>query len=191
MEAAFAPPPSAHGPPPVPLHQLLRAHTASAHARLDAGLGGGVRNPREYAAYLEGMAAFLDDALAVLGAEPWLAHARRLLAGDIGRAPPAEPAGAACADPARAAGWRYVVAGASMGARLLLRDAQRFAGGGAHGTAFLHAFAGGDAWPRCLAALRDAEFDPPSRSRACDAALEAFHSAEAAFVDAKAIPDAA
>ncbi len=190
MEAAFARPDPPNDPPQVPLHQLLRAHTAAAHARLDAGLGGGLRNPREYAAYLEGMAAFLDEALAVLGAEAWLADARRLLAGDIGRAPPAAPAAGACTDPARAAGWRYVVAGATMGARLLLRDAQRFAGG-AHGTAFLHAFAGGDAWPRCLAALRDARFDPPARARACDAALEAFHSAEAALIDAKAIPDAA
>jgi len=187
MEAAIAP----ADPPSVPLHQLLREHTASAHARLDAGLGGGLHDADEYAAYLEGMSAFLDDALAVLGAEAWLVDARRLIAGDLGVAPPVLPSPPSNVDDARAAGWRYVVAGASMGARLLLRDARRLCATSPQRTAFLDAFAAGDAWPRCLALLRDTGFDAQARARACDAALEAFHAAEAALFRAKALSNAA
>jgi heme oxygenase len=186
MEAVPVPTPVVA--PPVPLHHQLRAHTAAAHARVDGGLGGSLRNARDYIAYLEGMAEFIDAAIAVIGAEPWLAEARHGIADDLGRAPGAARLGAddALADPARVVGWRYVVAGATLGARLLLRDARALEGG-AHraGTAFLSTFAGGDAWPRCLAALRDAGFDAAARARACDAALEAFHAAEAALSRAR------
>jgi heme oxygenase len=181
MEAALATPAISS---PVPLHQLLRAHSASAHARLDAGIGG-LRTARDYGAYLRGMAAFLDAARAVLGDEPWLADARRQLADDLGRDVPSATPRAGAGDLPRIAGWRYVVAGSSLGARVLLRDARRLAGETSHGTRFLSAFATGDAWPRCLAWLRDTGFDASARARACDAALEAFHSAEAALSRAK------
>jgi heme oxygenase len=186
MEAANTP--TAPVAPPVPLHHQLRAHTAAAHARVDAGLDGGLRSAHDYSAYLEGMAEFIDAAIAVIGAEAWLVEARHRIADDLGRAPsaPRRGAGDALADPARVAGWRYVVAGSTLGARLLLRDACAIEGGAHRGRiAFLSAFATGGAWPGCLAALRDAGFDPATRSRACDAALEAFHAAEAALSRAR------
>ncbi len=188
MEAATV------APAQVPLHHLLRARTAAAHARLDAGLDGGFRDAREYAAYLAGMAAFVDAALAVIGEEDWLAGARDALARDLGRpVPPPAPRDAAVdrGDEPRRAGWRYVAAGSCLGARVLLRDARRLHAGLAHGTSFLATFSGGDAWPRCLALLRDADFDAGARERACDAALEAFHAAEAALNRAKSESNAA
>lgn len=172
----------------VPFHHQLRAHTASAHARVDGSLGGGLRSACDYAAYLEGMAEFIDAAIAVIGQELWLVDARQRIAADLGHAVPAPRLGGndALADPARAAGWRYVVAGSTLGARRLLRDARAIEGGAHRGkTAFLSAFAGGDAWARCLAWLRDAGFDAAARRRACDAALEAFHAAEAALSRAR------
>ena len=197
MEAAPAAPAAPRSAPQ--LHQQLRAHTAAAHARVDAGLGGGLRDVRAYRAYLAGMAEFLDAAIAAIGAEPWLTGARDRLAADL-EGIPQDPrsvratdaatvrrADAATAgDPARVAGWRYVVAGSTLGARLLLRDACAIDDGAHRGrTTFLAAFSGGDAWPDCLAALRDAPFDDAARSRACDAALEAFHAAEAALERAR------
>jgi heme oxygenase len=171
----------------IPLHQLLRAHTASAHARVDAGLDGGLRDAHAYAAYLDGMAEFLDAAAAVIGDEAWLGEARRHLAIDRGQAvlPAARPRPRAAADPAQVAGWRYVVAGSTLGARLLLRDARALGPGAMRGTAFLASFSAGDAWVRCLAQLRAAAFDAASRQRACDAALDAFHAAEAALTRAR------
>lgn len=170
------------GMEPDPMHRLLRARTAAAHARLDAGLAGGFRDARDYDGYLAGMARFLDRAIAVIGAEAWLLEARRALASDLGQPVPAPSSGPAEVDGARLAGWRYVVAGATVGARVLLRRAGAL-DGGAHlpRTRFLSAFSSSDAWPRSLAVLRDAGFDPPARVRACDAALEAFAVAEAAF----------
>ena len=172
---------------PVQLHQRLRAHTASAHARVDAGLDGGLRDARAYATYLDGMAQFLDAAAKVIGDEPWLTDARRHLASDRGQAtftatPPPDGSGT---DPAKVAGWRYVVAGSTLGARLLLRDARALGDGAMRGTAFLSSFAASDAWVRCLAQLRDAAFDEVSRQRACDAAIDAFHAAEAALTRAR------
>lgn len=171
----------------IPLHQLLRAHTASAHARVDAGLAGGLRDAHAYAAYLDGMAEFLDAAAAVIGDEPWLTEARRQLAIDRGQAasPATGPRTGAATDPALVAGWRYVVAGSTLGARLLLRDARALGAGARRGTAFLSSFSASDAWVRCLAQLRDAAFDDTSRQRACDAALGAFHAAEAALTRAR------
>lgn len=185
MEAA------AISPAQVPLHHLLRARTAAAHARLDSGLVGGFRDARGYAAYLAGMAAFVDAALAVIGEEDWLAGARDAIARDLGR--PAAPVASRedAVDAPRRAGWRYVAAGASLGTRVLLRDARRLHADLAHGTSFLATFSGGDAWPRCLAFLRDVDFDAGARERACEAALEAFHAAEAALIRAKSEPNAA
>ena len=177
------------GPKP-PLHQVLRAHTATAHARLDAGLGAGFRDARDYAAYLAGMAAFLDAAQGVLGDEDWLEGARNAIAQDLGRAPPRTGHLRDAQDTATLAGWRYVVAGSSLGARVLLREAGRLAAAATRGTAplrttFLSSFAAGDAWPRCLDELRNARFDAAGQARACDAALEAFHAAEAAMIQAR------
>src|SRR5690606_30926539 len=108
---------------PIALHRLLRARTAAAHTRLDAGFAGGFRDALAYDAYLAGMARFLDHAIAVMGAEAWLLEARAALAADLGLpAPPPTPVPVQD-DDARLVGWRYVVAGATLGARVLLRQA--------------------------------------------------------------------
>lgn len=177
-----APSPRDAAPVATPLHHQLRARTATSHARLDAGFQGGFGDARGYVAYLVGMATFLDAAIAAIGPEPWLAEAREALAGDLNHPSPAIPASATY-DPARVAGWRYVVAGATLGARVLLRAARALDGGAP--TAFLATFSGSDAWPRCLALLRDAGFDAAARARACEAALEAFDAAEAALHQAR------
>jgi len=177
-----APSPRDAAPVAIPLHHQLRTRTAVAHARLDAGFQGGFGDARGYAAYLAGMAAFLDAAIAAIGAEPWLAGARGTLARDLGQPAPVLPA-PTTRDPARVAGWRYVVAGATLGARVLLREARALDGGAP--TAFLSTFSGSDAWPRCLVLLRDAGFDAGARARACEAALEAFDAAEAALHHAR------
>lgn len=177
---------------PIALHRLLRARTAAAHARLDAGFAGGFRDALAYDAYLAGMARFLDHAIAVIGAEAWLLEARAALASDLGLHAPLPPAPTAEGDVARVAGWRYVVAGATLGARVLLRQASALEGG-AHldRTRFLSTFSSSDAWPRSLALLRDAGFDAQARARACEAALEAFAAAEAAFQPARSPAHAA
>lgn len=175
-------------PVAAPLHLQLRASTATAHARLDAGFAGGFGDARGYAAYLGGMAAFLDAAIAAIGAEAWLVEARGALARDLARPEPALPA-ATARDPARVAGWRYVVAGATLGARVLLRDARALDEHAS--TAFLSTFSGGDAWPRCLVLLRDAGFDADARARACEAAQDAFDVAEAALHQARSLAHAA
>jgi len=171
---------------PVPLHQLLRARTAAAHARLDAGFTGGFRDARAYDAYLGAMARFLDHAIAVIGAEAWLLDARAALAADLGQPAPLTAPAPAEGDVGRLAGWRYVVAGATLGARVLLRQASAL-DDGAHlpRTRFLSTFSSSDAWPHSLALLRAAGFDPQARARACEAALEAFAAAEAAFQPAR------
>jgi heme oxygenase len=136
------------------------------------------------------MAAFLDAAQGVLGDEDWLAGARNAIAQDLGRAPPRTGHLRDAQDTATLAGWRYVVAGSSLGARVLLREAGRLAAAATRGTAplrttFLSSFAAGDAWPRCLDELRNARFDAAGQARACDAALEAFRAAEAAMIQAR------
>src|SRR5690606_36714495 len=151
-------------------------------ARPISGCTGGFRDARAYDAYLGAMARFLDHAIAVIGAEAWLLDARAALAADLGQPAPLTAPAPAEGDVGRLAGWRYVVAGATVGARVLLRRAGAL-DDGAHlpRTRFLSTFSSSDAWPRSLAVLRDAGFDPPARVRACDAALEAFAVAEAAF----------
>lgn len=175
----------------IALHLELRARTADAHARLDAGFGG-FDDARDYDAYLAGMAGFIDAAIAVIGAEGWLLAARDALARDRGLPAPGPAPVAAERDPARVAGWRYVVAGATLGARVLLRQARAADAVARRGnTAFLETFAGADAWPRCLALLRASRFDAAARRRACDAALHAFHAAEAALRQARSPAHAA
>src|SRR5690606_41273671 len=96
------------GMEPDPMHRLLRARTAAAHARLDAGLAGGFRDPRDYAGYLAGMARILDRAIAVIGAEAWLLDAPLALASDLGQPVPAPSSDPAEVARPRLAGWRSV-----------------------------------------------------------------------------------
>ena len=84
----------------------------------------------------------------------------------------------------------YALTIPSAPTNVLLREAGRLAAAATRGTAplrttFLSSFAAGDAWPRCLDELRNARFDAAGQARACDAALEAFHAAEAAMIQAR------
>lgn len=169
--------------PPVPLHHQLRAHTAAAHARLDAGLGDGLRSDADYTAYARGMGEFLAAAAAVLGrTHALLARARGTLPAVVGEAGASRDD---APDLATRLGWEYVVTGATLGARVLLRQA-RARGFGHHPAGlFLAAFADGDDWPRFLRRLEAVQLDPAGRARACDAALAAFHSAESALSHAR------
>jgi heme oxygenase len=168
--------------PTIPLHRQLRNHTAAAHARLDAALGGALLTAADYVAYARGMAAFLAGAAAVLGgAHPLLSRAHAALSSDIG-APLPGFEGEAHPDLAQRIGWEYVVSGSTLGAQLLLRDVRGRDYGNQVATEFLATYAGSDAWLPFLRALEQVKLDGAARLRACRAALDAFHCAEDALI---------
>lgn len=116
-----------------------------------------------YRRYVLGMHRFAVDYEIVVEAAP---RHSAWLAGDLGSLSllplPAEgvqrPAGGA----AERLGWCYVMAGSSMGARSLLRDARRLGYDGGQGASFLAQHAASDEW----SSLRD-------RLQAIDASDEA------------------
>lgn len=85
-----------------------------------------------------------------------------------GRCP---PAGAHAAQ----LGWRYVMAGSSLGARVLLRDARRLGFGPGRGADFLEGHALADDWARLQPQLRQLEADDAARM------ADAVAGARAAF----------
>ena len=93
-------------------------------------------------------------------------------------------AGTPMIDPVARMGWEYVISGASVGARYLLRQVQALGYSADHGASFLAGHAGGDDWPRFLTRLAQAELSPPQRQSLCSAALAAFAAAEHAFLAA-------
>lgn len=170
---------------PHPLRLQLRAHTASAHARLDQAFVGGLCNEAAYRDYLRGMADWLRDAARVLGGAHWLlARVRPALAQDLGDEPPDDDAGESPALPRRI-GWDYVLGGATLGARVLQRDAGRLGHGPANGARFLQAYCSSDAWPRFLGEAEGLALDDAARHDACAGAMEAFRSAEHALMRAR------
>lgn len=171
-------------------HHALRLATADAHARIDAIVGGGVHSHVGYAAYLRGMQQLVAIALQSMPGHADLElHANRLEA-DVAALrmdalqPSPTDTGAPLADPVARMGWEYVISGASVGARYLLRQVQALGYSADHGASFLAGHAGGDAWPRFLARLAQAELSPPQRQSLCSAALAAFAAAELAFLAA-------
>lgn len=169
--------------PSVPVHHQLRTHTAAAHARLDAALGGALCTGADYAAYVRGMATFLAGAATVLGgSHPLLTGSHAALSADIG-APLPDFAGEPDPDRARRIGWEYVVSGSTLGAQLLLRDVRRRGYHRDVDNCFLAGFGASDAWPGFLRGLQQVQLDGAARLRACSAALEAFHCAEQALID--------
>ena len=171
-------------------HHALRLATADAHARIDAIVGGGVHSQVDYAAYLRGMQQLVATALQRMpGHADLQLHAERL-ARDVSALqtealePSAFDAGPPLEDPVVRMGWEYVISGASVGARYLLRQVQALGYSADHGASFLAGHAGGDAWPRFLARLAQADFSPSQRHALCNAALAAFAAAELAFMAA-------
>ena len=82
-------------------------------------------------------------------------------------------------------GWGYVVAGSSLGARFLLREARSLGYAPGAGADFLSGHAGGDAWPAFLRELDAAALSDTDHLRLCAAATEAFGHAESALRCAK------
>ncbi len=72
---------------------------------------------------------------------------------------------AAAAHPARL-GWRYVMAGSSLGARVLLRDARRLGFARGRGADFLEGHAAADDWSQLQAQLRQLDPDDAPRMAA-------------------------
>lgn len=72
-------------------------------------------------------------------------------------------------------GWEYVMAGSSLGARSLLRDARRLGFGPGRGADFLARHAGGDGWNALLARLRGIDAEDDARcTEAVAGARDAF-----------------
>lgn len=167
--------------PPVSLRLRLRDATAQAHADLDARLAHAFDDAEGYAAFLRGMKRFVDAAAATTG-DARLAAAQAALAADLADvgAEPLPPAAAVRADAAAATGWRYVAAGASLGARVLLPRAHALGFEAGFGARYLALQAGGDAWRDLRAELE--AMRPGAEARAAEeGACAAFACARGAM----------
>jgi len=170
---------------------VLRRSTAAAHTRIDGVLSGGLASALDYAAYLRGMQRFVVESAAALaddGSYGELVGHRQRLDVDLSRlhaaALPPTPTAALHDLPGRL-GWQYVVAGASLGARFLLRDARALGFDGATGAAFLAHHAGGDDWAGFLRRLDAAPLHETDYPRLCASAGHAFDAAHAAMLAAR------
>ena len=168
------------------LRATLRSTTADAHNRVDALVGGGLVDDAGYRRYLHGMYRFIATSQVALGPGWALEPLRALLLDDmrvLGMSPGTDPdiAVPMPADDAGRLGWAYVVAGASVGARQLARQAETLRQGTAGGGGFLHHFARSPLWTDLLSQLAAARLDTQQADRCRAAALSAFATAEAAF----------
>ncbi|MGQ4660498.1 biliverdin-producing heme oxygenase [Lysobacter sp. F6437] len=168
------------------LRATLRTTTSDAHGRVDALVGGGLVDDAGYRRYLRGMYRFIVASQAALGPGWPLEPLRARLFDDmqaLGMAPePAAGTGLPMpTDDAARLGWAYVVAGSSVGARQLLRDAETLGHGTAGRAGFLHHFARSPLWTDVLSQLSAARLDTQQADRCRAAALSAFATAEAAF----------
>ncbi|WP_162301479.1 biliverdin-producing heme oxygenase [Cognatilysobacter segetis] len=169
------------------LRWRLRHATAEAHARVDARIGD-FTDVASYAAFLQAMHRFVRSARRVLGDPADLVACQLALEADladVGRPPlPGEPDAAPRRDDARL-GWRYVLAGSALGARLLLRRVATLGFDATRGARYLARHASGDAWPSLLASLDGLHLDETAQRAACDAANAAFAQVERALDDAR------
>lgn len=169
--------------PRTSLRWRLRDATSDAHARLDAMTANAFDDRMGYAAFLRGMRRFVATAATVTG-DAMLVPSLAALTDDLAAldVDAVERDMAPRADDATALGWRYVVAGASLGARVLLPKAHAL-GFDARGARYLALQATGTSW-------RDLqpELDVPAHTARADAAvagaLAAFACARAAMADA-------
>jgi heme oxygenase len=167
-------------------HQFLRDETSAAHARVDAIVGGGLHSHSAYAAYVRGMERFIAASQQALpDPQPRLRACREWLASDLSAmrivALPEPRARPSAFDAVAQLGWEYVVAGAAIGARFLLRQAQALGYTAEHGARFLAGHAGGDHWPRFLTRLEHTAIGAADLPRLREAALMAFAAAEEAL----------
>lgn len=171
------------------LRERLRAATASAHARLDARMAEGFPDDGAYRAYLQGMHAFIASLLSAVRGQaqrmewalpPW----EPALAADMAVLDVAPLAAEPVDEPDRhgALGALYVMEGAGLGARILVRRALALGHDRERGARFLSLHAdgeGGRRWPRFLAMLDRTGTD--AFPDACAAALAAFALAQRCF----------
>lgn len=168
------------------LRATLRNDTSDAHRRVDALVGGGFSDESAYRRYLRGMQRFLAASRPALGPAWPLAPLQALLLEDM-RTLGIQPARDVPADPnpsgdeAARLGIAYVVGGASVGARRLLREAVALGFGPQRSAAFLHGFAHSPMWACVLSRLDAARLDADQTDRCSAAAVAAFATAEAAF----------
>lgn len=170
------------------LRWRLRDATAARHACLDAQLDHAFDDPAGYAVFLQAMHRFVCCARQVIGDADDLQACEAALVDDLavlGRTPLTSAGPYAGHEDARL-GWRYVVAGSSLGARLLLRRAEALGFDATRGARYLALHARGDAWRRLLGVLESLHLDEPARRSACDGANAAFATVEQALVDARA-----
>ena len=165
---------------PMSVRIQLRDATRPAHARVDALFRHGFSGPAAYAGYLAGMHGFLGAAWHAL---PDLGNSLRMLQDDLEavglRAPPL-PAPHPLAS-GELLGWRYVIDGSTLGARVLLRQAAALGHDGLRGATFLAHHATGDAWDATCRELEATPDEPARRRELCDAARSAFDAAYDAF----------
>ncbi|MDH5822479.1 hypothetical protein QFW77_05675 [Luteimonas sp. RD2P54] len=142
-----------------------------------------MRDRATYAGYLRGMHRFAGDFERALQCAPrlsaWLAT--DLAALGLMPLPPAANAPRVRGHGERA-GWQYVMAGSSIGARRLLRDVRLLGFDGDRGATFLARHAVSEDWPTVQACL--ARFDPQdTREQALitQGALAAFALADRCF----------
>ena len=167
-----------------PVRSHLRHATASAHGRVDALLPHGVSQPRDYAAYLRAMHAFVGSSALPDGARdrylPLLSDDLRALGIVIDAAPAhAEPG-----DVYERLGWAYVFEGSSLGARMLLRQARTLGFDDRAGARYLNEHAASSGWPDVLRQLEAATPDAGELDRLVAASHRAFAAVETALRDA-------
>lgn len=171
-------------------HELLRRATSEAHSRLDGLVGDSLESSGGYGMYLRGMHRFIRvSEVRLAGHGVMLDKARARLEQDLAALsfPPmlAPSPTTAESDPVARIGWEYVVSGASVGARYLLRQAQQLGYSAEHGACFLAGHAGDPVWPRFLVRLGQARFTSDELDTLRNAALDAFSAAESAFRTAR------
>ncbi|WP_166432824.1 biliverdin-producing heme oxygenase [Luteimonas yindakuii] len=166
--------------PVADVRDRLRDATLSAHQRLDGLLASGLADIRTYHGYVRGMHRFIGDAEVVLDEPPlrslWLA--RDLVALEQAPLPPRGVL-RRVTDADERLGWQYVIAGSSMGARVLVRDARRLGLTAGRGATFLDRHAIDGEWPGVVRQLQ--ALDPTGTREALLArgAHDAFAAAEA------------
>ena len=154
----------------------LRETTAELHGEVDTMFPRGLDSALAYRAYVLGMHRFAVDfeiaTMALPRASAWLAQdlvaLSQLSLPPQGSRPP-------LADHAERLGWDYVMAGSSMGARVLLRDVGRLGFDASFGAAFLARHASGAEWAQLQSRLAELDAGDARRMAAAEAgAREAF-----------------
>jgi heme oxygenase len=170
--------------PRTSLRWRLRDATSAAHARLDATVGDAFCDAAGYAAFVRGMQRFVAVAAAMTDDRDLIASQAVLAAdlADLGLDAPA-PIAVSRADEASALGWRYVAAGSSLGARVLVPRAQGLGFDAGHGARYLAQQAASGAWRSLLPTL-DTVSTPRDTDAALAGACAAFACAEAAMAEA-------